>query len=116
MKHVLLILISTTILFGEVDSNPNIVKKDITNYSHFSKQHTSTEIFYKICLEGIVYWVYSSENPEQRSNGKGGLSPYYNSKTLSLQRCEITDTKCIDNKAMYTDRKDILCFKQFKEI
>ena len=105
MKLIFFMVIMITTLFS----------KDITNYNGLSKNNTSSEIFYKVCLEGVLYWAYSSKNPEQKEDGKGGVAVYY-SKDLKLQKCKITNTKCVDNKPMYGNKKEEICYKEYKEI
>ena len=108
---IILILILIVGYLSETKSD--VIK--ITNYKHISKNNTSNNIFYKVCLDGVVYWVMSTTNPSKKNMGRGGMSIYLDNVTLQPQRCKILKEKCIENKAIYKN-KNILCYKQFKEL
>jgi hypothetical protein len=90
--------------------------KNITNYTQLPKEKTSEEIFYKVCLDGVVYWVLSSKNPETTKDGRGGLALYYDKKTLQPKRCILTKNKCFNVKAKLGKNISKVCFKNFKII
>lgn len=109
----LLILISTNICAIEPE------KQYVTNYSMVSKEKTAEGIFNKICLDGVIYWLYSASTPNNVVKDEGGLTPYINPKTLTYKRCKITTENCQVQKnklGLVTNKSKMICYKQFIEI
>ncbi len=122
MKFLILsfVLYSINMFAFEFPKSTNTEKiHNITNYKQIPESKSSEEVFYKVCLDEVVYWVYSSIKSSDTKVGKGGLSIALNGKTLQAQRCKITKRECVEGKRTFEvsrNIKNIYCYKHFKII